>query len=425
MISTYNHLAVSYMPTTALRSNSSHNKKELKNTYNNIVKMSKTSPLYMFKLTDDNQDFALNVKNASYSLSSSLDDFSKNEALFEKNSFASSDPGIVNVVMNDRSHNSDMEDFFITVHELATNQENTGRSVYKESSGLSAGRYSFNISIYDEQYSFQFPVSPGQNNRDIQSRLADFITGSDIGITASVEDDRSQEKSYIKLTTSFTGINSDNTPSFQIEDTSYVNGRGISEYFGLQNVSKPGTNSSFTINGVTRQTHGNSFTYNNLMTITLNNVSEDPVLIEKSTDSDMIVNSLKDITDSYNALVDTANNNHDETNKSGRLLNSLAAATQYLKNSMESCGITIDATGHMVVDKTLAYQAADSGDLQNMLTDSDGLVSELKNKANEINLNPMEYINKTIVTYPNVSRPGVSNPYVTSIYSGMLFNYYC
>ena len=41
-----------------------------------------------------------------------------------------------------------------------------------------------------------------------------------------------------------------------------------------------------------------------------------------------------------------------------------------------------------------------------------------------ISLNPMKYVNKTVVAYKN---PGhnFANPYVTSNYSGMMFNYYC
>ena len=45
-------------------------------------------------------------------------------------------------------------------------------------------------------------------------------------------------------------------------------------------------------------------------------------------------------------------------------------------------------------------------------------------KTNQISLNPMEYVDKTIVAYKN---PGhnFATPYVTSNYSGMLFNSYC
>ena len=38
-----------------------------------------------------------------------------------------------------------------------------------------------------------------------------------------------------------------------------------------------------------------------------------------------------------------------------------------------------------------------------------------------ISLDPMNYINKTMISYPNPIRP-FNNPYQISVYSGMIFN---
>lgn len=425
MISTYNYLASSYFNRPVAKNNNTHNKKELKNIYNNIVKMNRESPLYMFNLSDDNQNFALNIKDAAYSLSSTLDDFTSSSHLFDHNSFSSSDNSVASVSVFDKSAASDLDDFLISVHELATSQTNTGRSMYPGKSGLTPGTYKFDISVYDDTYSFQFPVSAGMSNEDIQSALADFITKANIGLTVTTQYDKNESKNHMVMNTNFTGCNFDGSPAVSITDTSMVNGRGIIEYFDLDNITSVGRNSSFNINGVDKTTHGNSFTYNNAMTISLNGTSDEPIPVTRSSDADTIVNSLDKLCSSYNSLIDTALHNVNASNKSTRLLNTLTASTLSMKNSMESCGLTIDATGHMVVDKSLAYQAADSGDLEKMLLTPSGLISGLKSKAGSININPMEFVQKTIVTYPNVSKPGVSNPYVSSIYSGMLFNYYC
>ena len=63
--------------------------------------------------------------------------------------------------------------------------------------------------------------------------------------------------------------------------------------------------------------------------------------------------------------------------------------------------------------------------------DSDAALSSLKNfsqsmmrKSNQISLNPISYIKKTIVAYKNPANTLLS-PYVTSAYSGMFFNNYC
>ena len=53
------------------------------------------------------------------------------------------------------------------------------------------------------------------------------------------------------------------------------------------------------------------------------------------------------------------------------------------------------------------------------------MLARLSRKMQDIALNPMEYVDKTIVTYPNTSRAGFNTPYNTSVYSGIMFNSYC
>ena len=45
-------------------------------------------------------------------------------------------------------------------------------------------------------------------------------------------------------------------------------------------------------------------------------------------------------------------------------------------------------------------------------------------KSGQISLNPVSYMNKTVVAYKNPGNNFLS-PYVTSAYSGMFFNNYC
>lgn len=427
MISTYNYLAQTsyYNNRPARKTNSSHDAKELKSIYNNIVKMNRESPLYMFDLSPDNQNFAVNVKESAYSLMDVLEQFSQDSEIFDKTNFTSSDTDSVAITVEDKFGAASMEDFFIRVDTLATNQINEGRHVYPESSGLTPGRYNFNISIFENKYSFDFPVSPGSNNQDIQIQLSDFINSAKIGLKASVIYDETENKSYMYISSNFTGTSSDEAPSFSMEDTSFVNGRGIAEYFDLNNVVQNPANAHFNIDGTDKVLRSNTFTYNNAMTISLLSPTTEPVWITKSTDADTLVNSLNQLTDSYNSLVDTANNNRATGNESNKLLSSINLSSSKFRNSLEACGISFDSSGKMKLDDSLVYQAADDGDLEDLLTDTSGVISSLRKKANIISLNPMEFIEKKIVTYPNISKPATTNPYITSIYSGMLFNYYC
>ena len=48
----------------------------------------------------------------------------------------------------------------------------------------------------------------------------------------------------------------------------------------------------------------------------------------------------------------------------------------------------------------------------------------LLKKSRQVSLNPMEYVEKTMVAYKNPGRSFI-NPYSVSAYSGMMFNGYC
>ena len=45
-------------------------------------------------------------------------------------------------------------------------------------------------------------------------------------------------------------------------------------------------------------------------------------------------------------------------------------------------------------------------------------------KISHVQLNPMDYVDKRIVAYKNPYKTHFANPYITSAYSGMLFNSY-
>ena len=51
--------------------------------------------------------------------------------------------------------------------------------------------------------------------------------------------------------------------------------------------------------------------------------------------------------------------------------------------------------------------------------------ASLLRKTSQISLNPMEYVDKKIVAYKNPTHENFATPYITSEYSGMMFNSYC
>ena len=72
-----------------------------------------------------------------------------------------------------------------------------------------------------------------------------------------------------------------------------------------------------------------------------------------------------------------------------------------------------------------AMQKAIADDSMNQgFEDIKDFAKDLYRKSNQVALNPMNYVEKAIVAYKNPGK-NFATPYITSAYSGMLFNSYC
>ena len=77
-----------------------------------------------------------------------------------------------------------------------------------------------------------------------------------------------------------------------------------------------------------------------------------------------------------------------------------------------------------VNDEKLLQTAAESGNDLSGFNVLKEFSSSLLHKSDQVALNPMDYVDKKIVAYKNPGHNFVS-PYITSAYSGMMFNIYC
>ena len=107
------------------------------------------------------------------------------------------------------------------------------------------------------------------------------------------------------------------------------------------------------------------------------------------------------------------------------LLRELKGLSKTFSNELESCGITFDIDGYMSLDRSLAIQAIESGDMQRLFQPESLVTNRLSTKADSVKINPMEYIDKKVVSYHDFSKPPRGYSYITSLYSGLLFNSYC
>ena len=155
------------------------------------------------------------------------------------------------------------------------------------------------------------------------------------------------------------------------------------------------------------------------------NPTKEPVTISYAPNADKIVNELATVTNSYNQLIDLANKHSSSQRRANKLLYELDSIYYNYENELEACGISRSDDGQLHIDSFVALQAATDGTIKELFTNPDKLSKDLLLQSKEITINPMDYLDQKICSYPNYGTLPFPNPYQTSIYSGMLFNYYC
>lgn len=98
-------------------------------------------------------------------------------------------------------------------------------------------------------------------------------------------------------------------------------------------------------------------------------------------------------------------------------------SSQYAQ-SFSELGISRQEDGSLSLDKNTFTQTALSEEGFHGYDTLKDFTDSILKKINDVSLNPMQYVEKTIVAYKN---PGHNfpAPYAASAYSGMMFNYYC
>jgi len=209
--------------------------------------------------------------------------------------------------------------------------------------------------------------------------------------------------------------------SFSLEDKSGV---GLVSYYGLDQVAVKPKNAVFDLNGVEKSSMSNEFTLGRSVRVSLHKASEEEVTVNYQPDSDLILEGVKDFVSNYNELVDYNVVYAKETGAPSKLLREIHGLMEPYKNELESYGMPVDSEGYMTLNTPLASDAVENGELQEMFKSDSPFVLRLRSKSEAIKINPVEYVDKQVVSYPDTSKPPRGYSYITSFYSGLLFNSY-
>ncbi len=421
----YNNYLTQFAP-SATRYDT-HKKDELKNVYRSIARQTKESPIFLPVSSEDAVKYAVGIKESARDLKNVIASLSTDNSLnlLDKKTAFSSDEGLATAkyIGEDSIDEEDVPSFELGVERLASKQVNRGRYINDGAMTLTPDTYSFDVNINDTDYEFQFNVESGDTNKDMEEKLARLINRSNIGVTASVESNESGQSALI-LESVATGQPADKDYIFSVSDDNTSKRAGAVNYFGLSDVTAPPENAKFTLNGTEHDAYSNSFTIDKSYEVTLNGVSEDgeTTHIGLKPDVESLISNVKSLVEGYNRFIGTtmefANAYGGSSNK---FKNEITGIQNVYRNELDSIGLSFNADGELEIDEKYLRAAAAEGDPHDTLIPITDFTSEMLLEAKKISLNPMNYTDRIVVAYKN---PGhnFSNPYVTSYYSGLMFN---
>ncbi len=405
-----------------------HNQDELKSVYSAIQWKNRFAPLYMNEPAPKSIAYAVHLKESAQDLKQTINSLSEeNGELFSIKTAYSDNEALASVdYVSEDSVEDAPNSFDLKIESFASPQVNTGKYLDADAPvGLEPDSYSFDILTNRLHYELQFVVGRGETHSSLQNKLARLINNSDLGVSAKVLEKDGQ--TALEITSDSIGKPFNNKNHFTITEESTSYRKGVADYLGLNDSIKSATNAVYTVNGSEGSSYSNMFDVYGAYHITLHPENADNVnrvKIGLYPDAESLSYNIETFVDGYNNfLKDAAPDLGDEEDNNDT--GSLAPLTRLLTNDMgkflkahsrdlAQYGISIND------DATLDYSKVENMADPSMLR---SFGSHVLRKLNSISLDPMEYVDRRICAYSNPSTSYI-NPYMTSIYTGMLFNLY-
>lgn len=407
-----------------------HSKAQLKSTFGRLQKINSQTPSYKIDFSDAALKYAIDLKENARELSQIADELSdeSTDSITYKRSATSSSPQVIDAEYIGDSCVQDYEPLEVTVSQLACPQTNTGNFLQPNSKPFAAGEYSFDLQVQDLTYQFEFGVNATDTVTDTQQKIARLINQADIGLNAQLLTD-GLGNSAISITSDATGIRGISPTIFHIQsqnssDASDSNTELVST-LGLDRVTQYPANAVYSVNGTTATSVSNEVTIDNNYVLTFfDTTGKAPVTISMNTDTDAIADSIGELIGGYNNLISvTANDANEHFEGNEKLKKDFAGIAKSYNHLLNENGLSVTDNGTIAIDRDAIISAADNGTLGDIFSGLNAFKQAVQKKAEDISLNPMDYVNNKIIAYKNPLRP-TNDPYNLSAYTGMIFDGY-
>lgn len=418
--SVYDYYISTYGNRTVSR-HDSHKKSELRDIYNSIVKINRAAPLYKVDMSESSQKLAIDIKEAARALTDTLSDITdiSDDSMPVGITATSDNPSLVTASYTGNDMPEEKELSF-NVKQLASPQVNIGEYVSSGAKILFPGTYSFNIETGGSTYSLEFAVNDEDNNGSILGKLASSISRSNIGLDAEVVQNQYAQKA-LKITSQTTGSHKGSPTQFRITEGSNNHLTGAVKLYGLDNIDSYPSNAVFDLNGKSNISENNSFIVDGCYEVTLHGTSAEygEGKISAIKDGSALIDEYSRLADNYNRFLELSNRK--DTHELRMLRSTVTSTVKRYRSTLESNGFTVNDDNTLSVNSGSLSESAKSGSIFDNLKNLGTFKDALKKRINNIEINPMEYINKKVVAYKNPQKL-ITTPYATSIYTGMMFD---
>ncbi len=423
MIQAYQHVMESYLP-KPVANHHVHKKNDIRKAYENILKLTKNSGFYKLDMSKENQAYTLGVKELATRLTDGVAELTDPwHPVYHQKFMSVSDESILEAKLVSKDVSRLPDQISITVQALAVPQANRGRDIFLPSRSLEGGTYKFMARVMDRDYELSFEMRERTSNGGALVKLTEYLQKELPGLSVSVEEPK-RDYSNIYIESTVTGASEDRIFFFEAEDPK---GEDLIEFFGLNQMTQASDNAHFILNGQEKQTYSNTFQIEGKLQVTLFEASDKPVALKLQNVSEQLLERTDAILGSYNELIRLASNRNASLSSSysaRKLINELRRIGEAYREELAENGLSVSNDGTLIRDAAISDEAAKDGRMQEFFTNKNGFIATLLGKAEEIAINPVEYLDKTIVTYPDSTRPR-TNPYTASLYSGLFFSSYC
>lgn len=412
-----------------------HKRSELRSTYYSIIKSNKESPLYKVKGGANVKQFAIDIKEHAHTIKNVVASLSENgegiESAFDKKIATSSDPDVAiaeYIGSDDDIVDPQTADFKLEVQQLATPQINMGNFLRRSGRDFKAGSYSFDLNTNSASYEFQFNVNEDDTNEEVLNKLRKLINNANIGLQAELIADEHGTSKALQIESKQTGLGENENYLFNIIASRDKDSREVMNLLGINEITSPAENSSFLLNGTRHSSFANTFTVNNMFSVTLNGVNQAgrTTKIGFKPSEDAVADNIGILVSAYNGIIDTANRYADSQASSGKLLDDVSKVAKKFSADFSQIGLKVEEDSSLSIDRQKLTDAISNDGAAHTFKVLNKFRDALGSKANQASIDPMNYVNKVLVTYkhPDPSK-NFAAPYISSMYSGMMMDQYC